>query len=146
MRTLIISLWFGLMASAASGADSGIVTRGSPYAFGPTLERIESMLAAKGATVFARIDHSAEAKKVGLEMLPATLLVFGNPKAGTPMMIAAPSIAIDLPLKILVSQDKSGGVSVSYASGSFLAARHGLTEEQARPLGAPAAFVEAALR
>lgn len=145
MRTRIVPLMLGLMAFAAS-ADTGIVTRSSPHAFAQTLERIESVLASKGATVFARIDHSAEAKKVGLDMLPTTLLVFGNPKAGTPLMNAAPSLAIDLPLKILVSQDKVGAVSVSFNSAAFLAARHGLSEEQAKPLGAPAAFVEAALR
>lgn len=145
MRTRIVALMLGLMAFAAS-ADTGVVTRSSPHAFAQTLERIESVLAAKGAIVFAQIDHSAEAKKVGLDMPPTTLLVFGNPKAGTPLMNAAPSLSIDLPLKILVSQDKAGAVSVSFNSAAFLAARHGLSEEQAKPLGAPAAFVEAALR
>lgn len=79
-------------------------------------------------------------------MPPTTLLIFGNPKAGTPLMNAAPPLALDLPLKVLVSQNKDGGVSVSFNSAAFLAARHGLAEEQAKPLGAPAAFVEAALR
>lgn len=145
MRRLLATLLFGL-AAATAAADTGIVTRDSPHAFGQTLERIESVLAAKGAMLFARIDHSAEAKKAGLEMPPTVLLVFGNPKAGTPLMNAAPSLALDLPLKILVSQDKAGTVSVRFNSAAFLAARHGLSEEQAKPLGAPAALVEAALR
>ncbi len=129
-----------------ASADSGIVARVSPYPFTQTIERIESVIAAKGATVFARIEHSAEARKVGLEMLPATLLVFGNPKVGTPLMNLAPSLAIDLPLKVLVVQGKDGMVSVSFNSAEFLGTRHGLAEDQSKPLGAPAAFVEAALR
>lgn len=145
MKAILAALSIGLLTSVAC-ADSGIVTRSSPHSFAQTLERIESVLAAKGAIVFARVDHSAEARKVGLEMQPTTLLIFGNPKVGTPLMNAAPSLALDLPLKLLVSQDKQGSVSVSYSSAGYLAARHGLAEEQAKPLDAPAAFVEAALR
>jgi uncharacterized protein (DUF302 family) len=145
MKTTLGALAIGLAASMAS-ADSGIVSRSSPYPFTQTIERIESVIAAKGATVFARIDHSVEARKVGLEMLPATLLIFGNPKVGTPLMNLAPSLAIDLPLKVLVIQGKDGMVSVSFNSAEFLGTRHGLAEDQVKPLGAPAAFVEAALR
>ena len=145
MKATLSALAIALATSLAS-ADSGIVARVSPYPFTQTIERIESVIAAKGATVFARIDHSAEARKVGLEMLPATLLVFGNPKVGTPLMNLAPSLAIDLPLKVLVVQGKDGMVSVSFNSAEFLRTRHGLNEDQAKPLAAPAAFVEAASR
>lgn len=140
----VVLVW---LAASAAYAESGIVTRSSPHTFGQTLERIESVLAAKGATVFARIDHRAEARKVGLEMPPATLLIFGNSKVGTPLMNAAPLLAIDLPLKVLVSQARDGAVSVSFNSAASLASRHGLSSaEQIKPLGAPSAFVEQALR
>ena len=134
------------LTTSVAYAEAGIVTRSSPHPFGQTLERIESVLAAKGATVFARIDHSAEARKVGLEMPPTTLLIFGNPRAGTPLMNAAPSLAIDLPLKVLVSQAKDGTVSVSFNSSEFIGSRHGLSGQQIKPLDAPAAVVEEALR
>lgn len=131
MKTTLGALAIGFAASMAS-ADSGIVSRSSPYPFAQTIERIESVIASKGATVFARIDHAAEARKVGLEMQPATLLVFGNPKIGTPLMNLAPSLAIDLPLKVLVVQGKDGTVSVSFNSAEFLGTRHGLAEDQAK--------------
>lgn len=135
-----------VLATSMAFADDGIITRDSPYSFSQTLERIEAALAARGVTVFARVDHSAEARKIGLEMPPTTVLIFGNPKAGTPLMISAPSLAIDLPLKLLIRQDSGGKVSVSFNSALFLGARHKLSGEQLKPLDAPAALLDAALR
>ena len=93
------------------------------------LERLKQTLQRKGITIFAIVDHSGEAEKVGLKMRPTKLVVFGSPKAGTPLMLAAPSIAIDLPLKILISEDRAGKVWVSYNSPTYLQERYGLPQE-----------------
>jgi uncharacterized protein (DUF302 family) len=87
------------------------------------------MINAKGVTLFALVDHSGEAEKVGMKMPPTKLLIFGSPKAGTPIMLAAPSIAIDLPLKVLVWEDKAGKVWVSYNSPAYLQERHEVPNE-----------------
>ena len=94
-----------------------------------TVERLKAILDSKGVTLFALVDHSGEAEKVGMKMPPTKLLIFGSPKAGTPLMLAAPSIAIDLPLKILVWEDTSGKVWVSWNSPEYLRDRHNLPEE-----------------
>jgi uncharacterized protein (DUF302 family) len=88
------------------------------------VERLKQILAEKGVTLFALVDHSGEAAKVGMKMPPTKLLIFGSPKAGTPIMQAAPSIAIDLPLKILIWEDSDGKVWVSYNSAEYLQERH----------------------
>jgi uncharacterized protein (DUF302 family) len=106
--------------------ENGIVRRASNYSVDETVRKLQAILAAKTVTVFALIDHSGEAEKVGMQMPPTKVLVFGNPKGGTPLMVAAPSIAIDLPLKILVAEDDQGKVSVSYNSPAYLGERHGL--------------------
>jgi uncharacterized protein (DUF302 family) len=93
-----------------SRADSGIIDTPSSHSVEETVRRLEEALRAKGVTLFALVDHDGEAKKAGLKMRPARLLIFGSPKAGTPVMLAAPSIAIDLPLKILVWEDAHGRV------------------------------------
>jgi uncharacterized protein (DUF302 family) len=87
------------------------------------------MLADKGIQLFALVDHSGEAEKVGLQMPPTKLAIFGSPKAGTPLMLATPSIAIDLPLKLLIWEDKSGSVWISYNAPAYLMARHGLPQD-----------------
>ena len=110
----------------SSLSDNGMVHVHSPYAVPETLKRLESILKAKNLTVFARIDHSGEAAKVGLSMPPTKLLIFGNPKAGTPLMNRYSSIAIDLPLKALVQESADGTVWLSYNSPEFLRQRHGL--------------------
>jgi uncharacterized protein (DUF302 family) len=94
-----------------------------------TVERLKGILEAKGVTAFALVDHSGETEKPGLKMRPTKLLIFGNPKAGTPIMLAAPSIAIDLPPKILIWEDDQGKVWLSYNSPEYLRERHGLPEE-----------------
>ena len=124
----------------ASEADVGIVSVASHHSVDETVERVESLLRARGVTLFAVVDHSGEAEKVGLRMRPTKLLIFGSPKAGTPLMVASPSIALDLPLKILVSADSDGLVSVSYNSPAYLQARHRVPAELAAALGATAAI------
>lgn len=109
--------------------DKGIVSRPSNHSVEQTVDRIKNILQSKGVMLFAVIDHSGEAEKAGMKMPPTKLLIFGSPKAGTPLMLAAPSIAIDLPLKILVRQDSEGKVWISYNSPEYLKERHGLSPE-----------------
>jgi uncharacterized protein (DUF302 family) len=90
---------------------------------------LNGILNAKGVTLFALVDHSCEAEKVGMKMRPTKLLIFGSPKAGTPVMLTAPSIAIDLPLKVLVWEDSSGNVWISYNSPAYLQKRHSVPDE-----------------
>src|SRR6202043_4124746 len=112
-----------------SNAANGIVSKRSKFSVDEILERLTRTLQAKGIAIFAIIDHSGEAKKVGMKMRPTKLLIFGSPKAGTPLMLAAPSVAIDLPLKILVWEDGQGKVWVSYNSPAYLQQRHGIAPE-----------------
>ena len=107
-----------------SPSGIGITHLPSPYSVADTLKRLESVIASKGLTIFARIDHSGEAAKVGLTMQPTELLLFGSPKSGTPLMVASPTLAIDLPLKALVWQDVEGAVWLSYNSPEYLQQRH----------------------
>jgi uncharacterized protein (DUF302 family) len=109
-----------------SDPGTGIVTIPSLQSVDRTIEKLEQILQAKGIKLFALIDHSAEAERADLQMRPTKLLIFGNPKAGTPLMIASPSIALDLPMKILVSEDADGKVWISYNDTAYLQARHGL--------------------
>lgn len=113
----------------ASAVDNGIVNKPSSHSVDETVERLEAILQAKGVALFALVDHSGEAAKVGIKMRPTKLLIFGNPKAGTPLMLAAPSSAIDLPLKLLVWEDGEGKVWISYNSQRYLQKRHGLPNE-----------------
>lgn len=115
--------------SMAPTEDNGIINKLSNHPVEETVERLKGMLQAKGVTLFALIDHSGEAGKVGMAMRPTKLLIFGNPKGGTPLMLAAPSSAIDLPLKLLVWEDRQGRVWISYNSEQYLRKRHGLPQE-----------------
>jgi uncharacterized protein (DUF302 family) len=116
----------------APGMETGMVTIPSRHSVDETVANVEKVLAAKGVKLFAVIDHSGEAEKAGLRMPSTKLLIFGNPKVGTPLMLAAPSIAIDLPLKILVAEGPDGRVSISYNAPEYIQARHHLPEELAR--------------
>jgi uncharacterized protein (DUF302 family) len=113
----------------ATATNNGIVNKPSKHSVEQTVETLQNILKSKGVAVFALIDHSGEAEKVGLKMRPTKLLIFGNPKAGTPLMLASPSSAIDLPLKMLVWEDAQGKVWVSYNSPEYLRERHGLPQE-----------------
>lgn len=130
----------------AMANEKGMVDKPSKYSVPVTLDRLTEVLQSKGILVFARIDHSGEAAKAGLSMRPTQVLIFGNPKAGTPLMVAAPSLAIDLPLKVLAWQDAQGQVWASYTTAEHLAQRHGLSAAQRAPLAAIAALVDAALQ
>ncbi len=145
LRSLLIFVLALLPLGSLSAAD-GIASQPSPYPFAQTVERLESALRSRNITLFARIDHAGEAAKVGLTMPPTQVLIFGNPRAGTPLMLAAPAIAIDLPLKVLIQQDQAGKVSVSYNTARFLQQRYGLNDEQAKVLGAVEGLVAAALK
>ena len=113
----------------ATAANNGIVHLASNHSVDQTVEKLTSILQAKGVNLFALVDHSGEAEKVGMKMRPTKLLIFGSPKAGTPLMQAAPSIAIDLPLKVLVWEDADGKVWLSYNSPEYLEQRHGLPHD-----------------
>jgi uncharacterized protein (DUF302 family)/uncharacterized membrane protein YidH (DUF202 family) len=115
--------------SMTPNSDKGIVNVPSHQSVDQTLEKLQEMLRAKGVAVFALIDHSGEAAKVGMKMPPTKVLIFGNPKAGTALMLAAPSLAIDLPLKILVWQDSQSKVWISYNTPEYLQKRHGVPQE-----------------
>jgi uncharacterized protein (DUF302 family) len=122
----------------------GIVSKPSSHSVDETVERVKNILQAKGITLFALIDHSGEAEKVGLKMPPTKLLIFGNPKGGTPLMLAAPSTAIDLPLKILVWEDGQGKVWLSYNSPEYLQERHGFPPELIANIAVVGTLVEKA--
>ena len=109
--------------------DNGMVHLTSPHSYSETLRRLETTLQARGLTVFARIDHSGEAERVGLKMHPTEVVIFGSPKGGTPLMIASPTLAIDLPLKALVWEDAGGKVWVSYNSAEYLKQRHNIPDD-----------------
>jgi uncharacterized protein (DUF302 family) len=109
--------------------DNGLIHLSSPHTVMETFARLETIVRAKGLTILARIDHSGDAAKAGLPMQPTKLLIFGNAKSGTPLMVASPSVAIDLPLKALVWQDDAGKVWLSYNSPDYLKQRHGIPED-----------------
>ena len=113
----------------ASTADNGIVNKPGSRSADQAVEKLEAMLRAKGVALFTLVDLSGEAEKAGMKMRPSKLLIFGNPKAGNPLMLAAPSCAIDLPLKILGWEDEQGKVWISYNSPQYLQKRDGFPRE-----------------
>ena len=129
MKRLIAIVPGLLFATLAIAADNGVISKPSRYTVSETIDRFEALAKSKGVSIFARIDHASEATKVGLTMRPAQLLIFGNPRVGTPLMNAAPESAIDLPLKVLAWEDSQGHVWLSYNSPEWLRQRHGLPDE-----------------
>ncbi len=128
---LLVAALLGAAVLPAWGAENdqnGLVSVPSKYPAAETLDRLEAVVRAQGLTVFARLNFSGDAEKVGLKMHPAELLIFGNPKAGTPLMIASPTIAIDFPLKALAWEDAQGKVWLTYNAPEYLKERHGLPE------------------
>jgi len=111
-----------------SASGNGIVTKPSNHSVDETVAKLKGILQAKGITLFSLVDHSGEAEKVGMKMRPTKLLIFGSPKGGTPLMLAAPSVAIDLPLKLLVAEDADGKVWISYNDPAYLRDRHNLPD------------------
>ena len=114
----------------------GFISKPSPYSVPETIQRLCALLKSKGVAIFALVDHSGEAEKAGLKMRPTQLLIFGNPKGGTPLMLAAPSTAIDLPLKALIWEDADGKVWLSYNSPDYLQQRHGFPADLEKNIAA----------
>lgn len=125
--------------------ENGLVQLASHISVDQTVERLKAALAEKGLQIFALIDHSGEAEKVGLKMRPTKVLIFGSPKGGTPLMVAAPSLAIDLPLKALVAEDADGKVSVTYNDPAYLKQRHGVPEELIKNLAGAGVLIAKAV-
>ena len=125
-------------------AKYGIAAVASPRSFADTVSHLEGLLAAKGLTLFAKIDFASDAKKSGLDMPLTQLLIFGNPKSGTPVMLAAPSSALDLPLKLLISQDASGKVWISYNTPEYVAERHAIPVDLVKNIAGIAPLAQAA--
>ena len=141
--------WILMAATAISpdaNAEDGIVNVSSNYSVSETINRLESLVKSKQLTVFARIDFSGDAARAGLSMPPTQMLIFGNPKTGTPLMLAAPSVAIDLPLKTLAWQDGGGRVWLSYNAPEYLKRRHGLPETLLSNIAGIKALVDQAAR
>jgi len=126
-------------------AGNGLLQVASGYSVDETVKRLEAVLAERGVKVFDLIDHSGEAEKVGMKMRPTKVVIFGSPKAGTPLMVAAPSLAIDLPLKALVAEDEGGKVWVSYNSPEYLQQRHGVPEDLVKNIAVVGALVAKAV-
>jgi uncharacterized protein (DUF302 family) len=122
----------------------GVITRPSSHGVGPTIDRLEALLKARGVTIFARIDHGAGAAQAGLSMRASQVLIFGNPRGGTPLMVAAPLSAIDLPFKALAWEDDDGRAWLSYNDPHHLAMRFGLTEDHIQALAPLVALIEQA--
>jgi uncharacterized protein (DUF302 family) len=126
-------------------ATDGIITHPSPYSVPETLDRLEAILRAKNIKVFVRVDHGGEAEKAGLPMPPTQLLIFGNPKGGTPVMLAVPLSAIDLPLKALAWQDTEGKVWLSWNDPQYLKSRYSLPDATLAPITAATALIQQAI-
>ncbi len=126
-------------------SGDGIISKPSKYSVPETLHRLESILTSKGIKIFALVDHSGEAEKAGLRMPATQLLIFGNPKGGTPVMLAAPSSAIDLPWKALAWEDADGKVWLSYNDPAYLQRRFSLSDDVMKPLAALGAVIEQVL-
>jgi uncharacterized protein (DUF302 family) len=125
--------------------ENGLVHVASSRSVPETLKKLQTAIEARGLKIFTLIDHSGEAEKAGLKMKPTELLIFGSPKAGTPLMIAAPTLAIDLPLKALVWEDKNDKVWVSYNSPDYLEQRHGIPADLMKNIAGVGALVEKAV-
>lgn len=129
MRTAAIALCTIIMLAPPASAGLGLVTKKSAHSVPQTLNRLENALKEKGIVIFARIDHAAGAQKAGMHLRPTELLIFGNPKLGTPLMQSKQTIGIDLPLRVLVWEDEKGQVWLAYTDPASLAARYGITDK-----------------
>jgi uncharacterized protein (DUF302 family) len=148
MKKLVPGIVAILFSISAHAGANGLVSKPSRHSVDETISRLETVVKSKGMTVYLRIDHGADAKKAGLSMRPAQLLIFGNPKGGTPLMNASPTVAIDLPLKALAWEDGDGKVWLSYNTAAYLRDRHdirGMEEPLAKLDGALDAMTQKAL-
>lgn len=126
MKKIISLAAFALLVSSFANAEDGLVTVESNYSVKETANRFESIIKSKGLTLFARIDHQKNAKGVDLKLNPTEVIMFGNPKIGTPLMQCAPNVAIDLPQKVLISEDAESKVWLSYTNPEYLKTRHNI--------------------
>jgi uncharacterized protein (DUF302 family) len=129
MRKSWIPVLLVMAAVNAFAGGNGLITKPSRHSVPETMDRLVAVLQSKGMTIFDRIDHAAAAQKAGLSMRPSQLLIFGNPKGGTPLMVAAPTAAIDLPLKALAWEDADGKVWLSYNAMAWIKERHAIRGE-----------------
>lgn len=146
---LTVFLLSTTVATNAQAHDDGLVVKASPHGVTATLDRLEAIMKKKGLTIFARVDHAAGARKVGMDMAPTQLLIFGNPKMGTPLMQSNRRMGIDLPLKALAWQDDTGQVWLAYNKPAYLAARHGIEDRDkvfAKMTGALDKLTDAAIK
>ena len=127
------------------GTGNGLIKIASKYSVDDAVQKLQAMITAKGMQVFAVIDHSGEAAKVGLTMHPTKVVIFGSPKGGTPLMVAAPSLAIDLPLKALVAEYADGKVWVTYNSPEYLQERHSVPEDLIKNIAGAGALLAKAV-
>ena len=123
----------------------GLVVVASKYSVDDTVTRLQAAFREKGMQIFAVIDHSGEAEKIGMKMPPTKVVIFGSPRGGTPLMLAAPSLAIDLPLKALVAEDTNGKVTVTYNDPEYLRERHGVPPDLIKNLAGAGALVTTAV-
>src|SRR5205823_650849 len=128
--------------SATPPSVEGILTRSSPFSVEETLQRLQEAIHSRNLILFAHIDHSGEARRIGLKMQEAHVLIFGNPKGGTPLMIASPLLALDLPLKVLVWQGADDRTWMSSTSAAYLKVRYDLPQELAGNLAVVDAVIE----
>lgn len=134
-----------MLGGEVPSTENGLVHIASSGSVPETLTKLQTTIEGRGLKIFALIDHSGEAEKAGLKMRPTQLLIFGSPKAGTPLMVAAPTLAIDLPLKVLVWEDGDGKVWVSYNSPDYLQQRHGIPADLVKNIAGVGALVEKAV-
>lgn len=150
LKTILSTAALATMLALPVQANAeALVTKASPHTVAETLDRLTKILKSKGLTIFARVDHAAGAEKVGMKMLPTQLLIFGNPKAGTPLMMSNRTIGIDLPLKALAWKDKAGKVWLAYTSPAELKKRHNITDRDkvfGKITGALGKLTDAALK
>jgi len=141
---MLVNLVLHMEDAMPSASGNGIVSKPSNHSVDETVAKLKGILQAKGITLFSLVDHSGEAEKVGMKMRPTKLLIFGSPKGGTPLMLAAPSVAIDLPLKILIAEDADGKVWISYNDPAYLRDRHNLPENLLQNIAVVGALAAAA--
>jgi uncharacterized protein (DUF302 family) len=127
-------------------SDNGVVTIASQHSFEVTIERVQSLLKARGVTIFAVIDFSGDAARAGLALRPEKMLIFGNPKAGTPLMVESPPVGLDLPLKALIWEDANARTWIAYNDPAYIVHRHGVSPTFVANLAAPVAILEQAAR
>jgi uncharacterized protein (DUF302 family) len=142
---LCLGLTVATLLAGTAHAGSNVVTKPSRYSVPETIDRIERAVTAKGMKVFARIDHAREATNAGMTMKPTVLLIFGNPKGGTALMVARPTAAIDLPMKALAWEDADGRVWLTYNSPDLLHERHGVPADLTSKLDSVGALLEQAV-